>query len=79
VLNIKINQMETTLEKTKSTQDKILDNLFELKKQVQSFTNSLENFKNSAQSSATIVILDAIITSENYNQMKEAANVDLTK
>jgi len=71
--------METTLEKTKSTQDKILDNLFELKKQVQSFTNSLENFKNSAQSSATIVILDAIITSENYNQMKEAANVDLTK
>ena len=79
MLNIKINQMETTLEKTKSTQDKILDNLFELKKQVQSFTNSLENFKNSAQSSATIVILDAIITSENYNQMKEAANVDLTK
>ena len=65
--------MENTL------QDKLIDNLFELKQQVMSFTSQLEAFKLTATSSATIVILDAIITSENYKQMKDAANVVLTK
>lgn len=73
--------MENTLvkEKPKSTTDKVLDNLFDLKVNVNVFAKTLEQMRSETTSTTMFSVLDAIIKMESYTDMKTAANIDLTK
>jgi len=66
-------------EKPKSTTDKVLDNLFDLKGNVNVFAKTLEQMRSETTSTTMFSVLDAIIKMESYTDMKTAANIDLTK
>jgi len=66
-------------EKPKSTTDKVLDNLFDLKVNVNVFAKTLEQMRSETTSTTMFSVLDVIIKDTSYIAMKEAANVDLTK
>ena len=66
-------------EKPKSTTDKVLDNLFDLKVNVNVFAKTLEQMRSETTSTTMFSVLDVIIKDTSYIAMKEAANVYLTK